>query len=168
MIKKTIFTLLSLSVIGLSACSDDAPQFSEKLRKVGSSIEGKWQKADFDACRSDVKDKTIIISSEKIEKVNETVETPPSVIFANMEQLISSRYILLSGEMNITFIQGKRTLAYNDEGDKLAFAGFIVNGKLLSRRQLLEHYNSDGNAEKNIAELDFNFCNEIIEPSEQG
>lgn len=170
MIKKTAITILSLSIFALSACSEEKPQFSEELRKIGSPIEGKWQIADFDACTPDVKDRTIIITPEQIELVNETskntsetlfagkTEKTSGIIFANMKQLLSTRFIMLSGEINMESIQGQHTLAYNDEGDKLAFAGFIVDNKLLKRKELLEKYNADGKAARNVAVLDFNFC----------
>ncbi len=155
--KKLTLTILSLSIAALSACSADEPTVSENLRKIGAPIEGIWQIADFETCNANLKTQSVIISSDQIDFSTGQDETS-YIILEGMKQLKSSRFTIISGELNVNNEKNFRTLAYNDEGDKLVFKGFLVNGKLLKRAELLENYNADGNAKRNMEMLDFNFC----------
>ena len=99
----------------------------------------------------------ITISDKQIELSNETNNTS-SILLENMKQPESTRFIIVSGTLNLYDTRNTRTLAYEDEGDKLTFKGFLVNGKLLKRQEILEKYNADGNAKRNVTALDFNYC----------
>lgn len=157
MLKKTALSLFGLTLFALSACSSDGPEFSEKLRKVGSPIQGSWQIADFDGCKPDTKDRSITITSKQIQFSNEDANAS-FVLLENMKQYNSSSYLILSGTLNLDNTSNHRTLAYSDEGDKLAFKGFFIDNKLLSRSKIIELYNEDGKAKRNTEILDFNFC----------
>lgn len=157
MLKNITFTLIGLSLLSLSACSDDTPQKSDSLRKIGSPIQGVWQVAESDSCNPDNKTRMITISDKQIELSNETNNTS-SILLENMKQPESTRFIIVSGTLNLYDTRNTRTLAYEDEGDKLTFKGFLVNGKLLKRQEILEKYNADGNAKRNVTALDFNYC----------
>lgn len=157
MIKKTALSLISISLFALSACSPDGPEISEKLRKVGSPIQGIWQIADFDACKPETKDRNITITSEEIQFSNED-SNASFVLLENMKQFNSTSFLILSGTLNLDNTSNHRTLAYSDEGDKLTFKGFFIDNKLLSRSKIIELYNEDGKAKRNTEILDFNFC----------
>ena len=150
-------TLFSLSMLALSACSDDTPDITQNLRKIGAPIQGIWQVANFDSCKTDNKDLTITITEKQIEFSNKTTSFS-SILLENMKELNSTKFIMLSGTLNLYDTNAERILAYNDEGDKLTFKGFIINDKLLKRKDILENYNADGNANRNVTALDFNFC----------
>ena len=150
-------TLFTLSLLALSACSDDTPDMTQNLRKIGAPIQGVWQVANFDGCKTDNKDLNITITEDQIKFSNETTGFS-SILLENMKKLNSTKFIMLSGTLNLYETNGERILAYIDEGDKLTFKGFIVNDKLLKRKDILENYNADGNAKRNVAALDFNFC----------
>jgi len=160
MLKNITFTLIGLSLLSLSACSDDTPTASAKLRNIGSPIQGLWQVADFDACNPDNKKRMITITDEQIELSNE-VDKTSSILLENMKQPESTKFIILSGTLNLYNTSDTRTLAYQDEGDKLTFMGFLVGGKLLKRQEILEKYNADGNAKRNVTALDFNYCGSL-------
>lgn len=156
MIKKTILTFCSLSLLALGACSDNTPEITEKLRKVGSPIEGIWHVTDLETCETGKQSATIYISKTAIEK-HDTATDEKTVVLNQITKSKSSRYLLLSGKKG----EGKdlTTLAYADKGDKLEFSGFIKDNKLLTRAKILENYNADGNALKNIKRYDYVFCN---------
>lgn len=157
MFQKSALVLSSLAILALSACSDDAPAISENLRKIGSPIQGEWQVADFSKCEPEKKARNITITAEQIELSN-TKTKKNLVLLENMKQLESTRFIVLTGKLNLYETSDNRTLAYADEGDKLVFEGFLSQGKLIKRQELLEKYNADGKAKRNVEALDFNFC----------
>lgn len=159
--KKTI-VLSCLFALALSACSEEKPTITENLRKIGSPILGEWQIADFPKCYPEKQARNIKITPEQIELVNTTNNTSISLL-ENMKQLKSTKFIFLSGSLSLYEVKDEMTLAYLDQGDKLVFAGFLVNDKLLKRQELLEKYNADGNAKRNVETLDFNFCNPFEE-----
>ena len=157
MIKKSTLSIISISFFALSACSPDGPDVSEKLRKVGSPIQGTWQIADFDTCNPEKKDRNITITSADIQFSNEDANASFTLL-ENMKQLKSNKYMMLSGVLNLNNTKNQRVLAYWDEGDRLIFKGFFIDNKLLSRKKIIELYNEDGKAERNTEILDFNFC----------
>ncbi len=149
--------LLSLSLLIFSACSQDNNESTENLRKIGAPIEGKWQVADHASCKPDA-NTSILITPDLISSQVGTTTTP---LLKEMQQLKSTRFVLVKGILNSVHAQGPRTIAYNDKGDRLEFAGFIVNNELIKRKTILEKYNTDGNAEKSVKSLDFNFCSKL-------
>jgi len=158
--KKTAITILSLSFFALSACSDETPAASQNLRKIGSPIQGEWQVADFDKCMPQEKGKSIKITKEEIQLSDAKTENTTNLL-EDMKQLESTKFIILIGKLNLYETSNQRTLAYEDGGDKLIFKGFLANGKLIKRQDLLEKYNADGNAKRNVETLDFNFCKSL-------
>ena len=157
MFQKPTIVLSCLFALALSACSEENPSITEDLRKVGSPIFGEWQIADFAKCYPEAKARNIKITSEQIELVNTTNNTSIALL-ENMKRYDSTKFIILSGTLTLYDIKAEKTLAYADEGDKLVFQGFLANNKLVKRQDLLEKYNGDGNAERNVTTLDFNFC----------
>ena len=160
MFKKSASIILCVSIFALNACSDEKPKLTENLRKIGSPIQGNWQVADFTKCKPDAPARNIKITTEQIELIN-TYNKTNIVMFENMIQYITTKLIIISGKLFLYDITGERTLAFFDEGDKLIFAGFFVDNKLINRQDLLERYNADGNAERNMKTLDFNFCSKL-------
>lgn len=157
MFQKSALVISCFAIFALTACSDDAPAISENLRKIGTPIQGEWQIADFAKCYPETQARNIKITAEHIELINTTNNTS-IIMLENMKQYDSERFIVLSGILSLYDIKAEKTLAYNDEGDKLVFQGFLVNNKLVKRKDLLEKYNGDGNAQRNVQTLDFNFC----------
>lgn len=158
MFQKPSIVLSCLFALVLSACSEEEkPKFTENLRKIGSPVFGEWQIADFPKCYPDTKARNIRLTPKHIELVNTTNDTS-IIMLDNMKLYTSERFIVFSGLLTLYDIQGEKTLAYADQGDKLVFQGFLVNNKLVKRKELLENYNGDGNAQRNVETLDFNFC----------
>lgn len=158
MFQKPAIVLSCLFAFALSACSEEEkPTISENLRKVGSPILGEWQIADFPKCYPEVQARNIKITPEHIELVNTTNNTSITLL-ENMKRYDSTKFIILSGTLTLYDIKAEKTLAYSDEGDKLVFQGFLANNKLVKRQDLLEKFNGDGNAKRNVETLDFNFC----------
>lgn len=155
--QKSALVISCFAIFVLTACSDNAPAISENLRKIGTPIQGEWQVAGFAKCEPEEKARNIKITAEQIELSN-TKTNKDLVLLENMKQLESNKFIILTGKLNLYKSRNQRTLAYSDEGDKLIFEGFLVNGKLIKRKDLLEKYNADGNAKRNVEALDFNFC----------
>lgn len=157
MLKKTVLFISSISIFALSACSNETPIITEKLRKIGAPIQGDWQVADFEKCMPEKKGRNIKITKEEIQLSNTKTEKTITLL-KDMKQLESTKFIILKGKLNLYETNGKRILAYSDEGDKLVFKGFLANNKLIKRQVLLEKYNANGNAKRNVETLDFNFC----------
>ncbi len=162
MFKKPSIVLSCLFALALSACSEEEKtSITENLRKVGSPILGEWQIADFAKCYPETQARNIKITAENIELINTTNNTS-IIMLENMKQYDSERFIVLSGMLSLYDIKAEKTLAYEDQGDKLVFQGFLANNKLIKRQDLLEKYNGDGNAQRNVQTLDFNYCRQSI------
>ncbi len=155
MIHKTITIISVAALFALSACSQDTPEVTEKLRKVGSAIEGVWHVTDSKACEAGKQNATITITKETIE-VHTQATDEKELLLKEMTKTNSNRYLILSG------VQGKernfKSFAYSDKGDKLEFAGFFIKDKLLTRKKILENYNADGKALENLKRYDYLFC----------
>lgn len=157
MYKKTASILSCVFVLALTGCSDDSSDASQTLRPQGSAIQGHWQIADFEACDPAKNDRQITIAEDKILFSNEPANASFTLL-DEMKQLKSSRFLMLSGKLAMNGAVSERILAYDDAGDKLIFKGFFIDNKLLSRADIIENFNADGKAKRNVETLDFNFC----------
>lgn len=152
-------TLLCAALVGLAACSSEEPEqkaITENLRKAGTPIFGTWQISANGTCNPAINGKSVFIYQDKIDQV---LAGNRESFLSEMKIFTSSQYLMLEGIYGQAQDNYKRQLAYFDKGDNLEFAGYIVDNKLITRNEILESYNSDGNAKSRMSNMDFAYCN---------